>query len=851
MRAAFLLALLLLPAVARPQGTKARQVPGMNSSGTVLLPNQWRLDPAGDQVAVGDFPVNIALHPGGKFAAVLNCGYGRQQIVIVDYRKGDVISTVDVNESFQGVAFSADGNTLFCSGAGDERIDSYQFRQGFLSLPNRYPILDAHERGVPAGLAVSAKKRAVYAAVLWGQKIARLTYEPEVKVDLLPLDGMLAWNPKTADDDSDEDPSITKRADVAAMPAEVDAPYPYCCLLDEERDRLYVSLWGSAAVQVIEASTFKAIGKWATEEHPAEMVLSKDGKRLFVANANRNSVSVLETESGKSLETLVAELTPQGLNGNTPCSLALAPDGKRLYVANSNINAVSVFDVSSPGRSRSLGFIPVGWYPTCVRISADGNDLLVTNGKGIISKANRNGPRPGKKQTPATEYIGGLLEGTLEIIPLPRESEFESAMGKWTARAHACMPDAGRNGAPEPPADSPIPTKLGDPSPIKYVIYIIKENRTYDQVLGDVAEGNGDAALCLFPEKITPNHHALARRFVLLDNFYVNSEVSADGHEWSMGAYATDFVEKTWRMSYGHNDHKKYPYPSEGHFHIASPTEGYLWDRAKQANISYRSYGEFVDNAKRPDDPGTTRIPALRGHIDPLFRSFDVAYPDILRADRFISELHRFEGEGGMPRLQIVRLPNDHTAGASAGYPTPTAYLADNDLALGRVVEAVSKSKFWGETALFVVEDDAQNGPDHVDAHRTIAYVISPYARHAAVDSTLYSTTSMLRTMELILGLKPMSQFDAAAMPMYAAFQAKPDLATYETKMPQTNASAKTEPGAFGTRDSARMDFSKEDAADDATLNRIIWGAVRGAAAPLPGPVRAAFVRVRAEADGD
>jgi hypothetical protein len=364
-------------------------------------------------------------------------------------------------------------------------------------------------------------------------------------------------------------------------------------------------------------------------------------------------------------------------------------------------------------------------------------------------------------------------------------------------------------------------------------------------------EGNGDPSLCLFPEKITPNHHKLAREFVLLDNFYVESEVSADGHEWTMGAYATDFVEKSWPLSYGHNRHKKYTYPAEGNFPIAMPSEGYLWDRARQADVSYRSYGEFVQNRKSTNEPCFTRVASLKGHFDPWFRSFDMDYPDVLRAERFISELTRFEKEGEMPRLQIVRLPNDHTSGTAAGKWTPATCVKDNDLALGMLVEAVSKSKFWPQTAIFVVEDDAQNGPDHVDAHRTIAYVISPYTKRKFVDSTMYSTASMLRTMELILGLKPMSQFDATATPMYNSFQGQPNLRPYEAAPVRVDFDDRNAKTAWGSKLSETMDLTKEDAADDLLLNEVIWRSVRGPDSPMPPPVRAAFVFPHAEEEED
>jgi YVTN family beta-propeller protein len=575
------------------------------------------------------------------------------------------------------------------------------------------------------------------------------------------------------------------------------------------------------------------------------MLLTKNGRILYVANANRNTVSVIDTVSGETLETLWAALHPQSPPGSTPNSLALSPDEKTLFVANANINTIAVLDVSTRGKSRSLGFIPTGWYPTSVRVTPDGKTLLVTNGKGIISKANPKGPQPGKAAAPGTavEYIGSLFKGTLSIINLPERTAFETQLETYTADAYRCSPLL-KDASPttKRPEKNPIPGRLGDSSPIKHCIYIVKENRTYDQVFGDMKEGNGDPSLCLFPEAVTPNHHKLAREFVLLDNFYVESEVSADGHEWSMAAYATDYVEKFWPLSYGHNKSKKFAYPSEGHFPIATPAGGYLWDSALAAGVSFRSYGEFVQNGKKPEDPCKTRLKSLEGRFDPLFRSFDMDYPDAKRAERFISELRRFEKEGEMPRLQVVRLPQDHTSGTAPGKWTPTACMADNDLALGKLVEAVSNSKFWASTAIFVVEDDAQNGPDHVDAHRTVALAISPYTRNVGVDSTMYSTSSMLRTMELILGMRPMSQFDAAATPMYHAFHPTPDAKPYAAVLPKADLNEINTKLAWGAAKSRKLDFRREDAADDLVLNEIIWRSVRGPASKMPAPIRAAFV---------
>jgi hypothetical protein len=330
------------------------------------------------------------------------------------------------------------------------------------------------------------------------------------------------------------------------------------------------------------------------------------------------------------------------------------------------------------------------------------------------------------------------------------------------------------------------------------------------------------------------------REFVLLDNFYVDGEVSADGHEWSMGAYASDFVERTWPLSY--RGDRRVPYPAEGHMAVARPAGGYLWDKAAEKGVSYRSYGEFIENSPAPGQPATTKVQALQGHFDPFFPSYDLTVPDVIRARRFLEELAGFEKAGEMPRLIVMRLPNDHTSGTKPGSPTVEAYVADNDLALGMVVEGLSKSRFWKSLAIFVVEDDAQNGSDHVDAHRTVALAISPYIKRHSVDSTMYSTSSMLRTMELILGLEPMSQFDAAARPMANAFTATPDLAPFTHRPVTVDLNAKNTATAWGAEASRKLDLDKEDRADDLVFNEIIWKAVKGPSSPMPPPVRAAFV---------
>ncbi len=803
--------------------------PGMTRAGTVLLPNGWSLKPAGRQVRLGDLPVQIAVHPKEPILAILHAGYSEHEIITVHAATGRVIGRVVLPTSFSGLVWSAGGERLFAGGGFDDRIYRFDHADGLLSnkatfeYPDRKMFLaepnpEEGERAkkyqrVPAGLALTQDGKTLYVTAAFGHSLGRFDAESGAFQGEIPL--------------------------------EADS-YPYGLALDESRKQLYVSLWSKAKVAVVNTATFQVIGQCATEEHPNEMLLARGGKTLFVANANRNTVTVIDTEAGKAVETIGTAIDPRAPAGSTPNSLALSPDQSMLFVANANTNNLTVVNVKEPGASAPLGFIPVGWYPTSVRLAGDGKTIYVTNGKGSSSGANRDGPRPGfaSIRNPTLQYIGGLFQGTLSIIPMPAAKQ----MVGYSQAVYECSPvrrgDPTGLGGPSPAPGSPIPSKLGGPSPIRYVVYIVKENRTYDQVFGDLREGNGEPNLCLFPETITPNHHALVREFVLLDNFYVESEVSADGHEWSMGAYATDFVERIWPL--GYRGDRRVPYPSEGALDaVARPAGGYIWDKAAAKGVSYRSYGEFIANGRTPAEPGKALVKALEGHFDPMFRGFDMDYPDAKRTDRFLEELAGFEKAGEMPQLIILRLPNDHTSGTTPGKWTVTACVGDNDLALGRLVEGLSKSRFWPQMAIFVVEDDAQNGSDHVDAHRTVALAISPYIKRRTVDSTMYSTSSMLRTIELILGLEPMSQFDASARPMFNAFTSQPDLTPYIHRPAGVDLNARNTRSAPMADVSQRLDLEVEDRADDLLFNEIIWKAVKGKDAVMPPPVRSAFVLPR------
>lgn len=791
--------------------------PGLNRDGSVLLPNGWSIKAAGQQTRLGDLPVQAALHPTESIIAILHAGYGDHEIVTVDTSGGKVVARVMIPETFAGLVWSPDGKFLYVGGGWDDIIYRFEHSNGLLSnqLKITYPtLLDGGQRRTPAGLALSKDGKSLWVANVSSHSVARF--------DLSTADAKLGGE----------------------WPIEKDS-YPYGLVLDESRERVYVSLWGNSSVCVMSSRDGSQVARWKTDSHPNEMLLAREGKVLYVANANQNTVTVFDTVAGKAIETIGTAIDPRAPAGSTPSSLALTSDENMLFVANANTNNLAVVNVKEQGASTPLGFIPTGWYPTSVRVSGDDKKLFVLNGKGLSSKANRDGPNPlaavGRdKPKDVRDYIGGLFKGTLSTISMPSPPEIAT----YSKTVYECSPLKKENPlavvGPAANASNPIPSRLGDPSPIKHCVYIVKENRTYDQVLGDMPEGNGDPNICLFPESITPNQHALAREFVLLDNFYVDGEVSADGHEWSMGAYASDFVERTWPLNY--RGDRRVKYPSEGALEIAKPSGGYLWDRAAEKGISYRSYGEFIKNGEKLNDPSSTPIKSLQGHFDPLFRGYDLDYPDVLRAERFLTELAEFEAKGELPQLMILRLPNDHTSGTRPGSPTPIAYVADNDLALGMVVEGLSKSKFWKSMAIFVIEDDAQNGSDHVDAHRTIAFVISPYTKRHYVDSTMYSTSSMLRTIELCLGLEPMSQFDASARPMSPSFTDKPDLSPFTHQPAQANLEEKNLASAWGAEASKQLNLEIEDRADDLVFNEIIWKSVKGADSVMPPPVRAAFV---------
>ena len=572
-----------------------------------------------------------------------------------------------------------------------------------------------------------------------------------------------------------------------------------------------------ATVRVAPHTTDMVWREGSVEDHPEITA------RLFVSASNTNNVYVLgATESGElsRFETINLSLTPRQPLGSTPSGMGLSADGTKLFVACADLNAAAVVDIAG-ALSRVLAFVPTGWYPTTAFGLPDGR-MGVLNGKGLRSYPNPEGPNPAAKGHDSDQYVARIQRGTIQLVEVPDDSKWQSLTDEVLANTpyrDEQLDDAGI------PANSPI--RAG--GPIKHVIYIVKENRTYDQVLGDMKEGNGDASLVLFGEKSTPNFHKIAREFVLLDNFYENSDVSADGHNWATAAIAPDYTQRLWPSEYAG---RSKIYNFEGGEPANSPPAGYLWTNAAQAGISMRNYGYFAENRNAPAPDGTqissVRDPVLSRFTNMKYRSFDLDYPDIDRAKVFIEDLAEFEKAGAMPQFLILRLGNDHTSGTTPGKIAPLSASADNDQGVGMMTEAVSKSRFWNETAIFVIEDDAQNGPDHVDSHRSTCYVISPWVKPHTVNSTMYNQASVLRTMEIILGMHPMTTYDAGARPMFGVFNNAPLPGAYSLEKPQIPLDERNPAKSPTAARSKRMDFKDADDIDDDELNEILWAAIKG-----------------------
>jgi len=778
----------------------------------VQLVNGWKLSPVGKSFPLGDLPLNLAVSKSSKYMAVTNNGQGIQSIQLIDLKTEKIIDSVSIGKSWFGLKFSADEKYLYASGGHDNWIVQYEIKNNKLVVADRIVLGKPWPTKIgPAGIEIDEQHQKMYVVTRENSSLYIIDLKSKQIEKQLGLDAE-----------------------------------GYDCKINYSAKELYVSCWGCDKVLILdmEKNIWKA--PISVGDNPNEMILSPDEKLLYVCNSNDNSVSIIDLKSKHVIETLDAALFPNSPSGSTTNSVALDFKSKRLYIANANNNCIAVFDVTNPGKSMAKGFIPVGWYPTSVRLIK--GKLWVANGKGFTPKANPFGPSPLRKREEVihhggitkkgseVQYIGSLFTGTMSVIPVPSQTlldQYSKAVYKNTPYSISKTEIADTK-AP----GYPIPVKLGQASPIKYVFYIIKENRTYDQVLADIKGGNGDTSLLLFGKNITPNQHAIAESFVLLDNFYVDAEVSADGHNWSMGAYANDYLEKTWPTSYGGRGGT---YGGEGEREIANNKNGFIWDNCKRHGLSYRTYGEFVSD----DKPA---IKSLINNYSANFPGYDLAIRDTTRFNRWKNDFDSLLKQNKVPNFNTVRFGNDHTEGIRLGRPTPFAHVADNDLAVGMFIEHLSKSPIWNETAVFILEDDAQNGADHVDAHRSPAYVAGGFVKRNFVDHTPYTTSSILRTMELILGMSPMTQYDAAATPMWRCFDSSPKEFKFNALIPNIDFNQQNTVINEWQKKSELFNFAVEDSNNDIEFNRVLWHGIKGNI-PFPGPRRAAFIKAEMEDD--
>jgi YVTN family beta-propeller protein len=794
-----------------------RVAPAEQDVQPTLLPNGWKVTPAGTIVPLaGDMPLRVLALPDGRRALVLTGGYHDHSLSLVDIAQGKVLQNLELAKVWAGLAVDATGSTFYVSGGGPAP-------EGFERVLARAPIDPIVSGSVSDPLLRVSMQN------------DRLTPLPGLPIPGLADNDRFIAGVAVARDGAlyvvnTEDDSVYKLyTGDGSVRASAKVGYrPFGIAISPDFQAVAVSNWGDRTVSLLEPAMLGEINRVPVEAQPSDLVYAPDG-RLFVANAGSNSVSVIADD--KVIETIKTSLDPNDPVGSTPNALAVSPNGKFLFVANADNNDVAMIDITEKRESKVAGFIPTGWYPSAIGVTPDSKKLLVATGKGIGSRPTVPvlSQHPTKAPDPSTpfDYVGDILSGHLEIINVPRAKELKA----YTQQVFANVPKPAQATTPEDEAQA-----LEAFHHIKHVVYIIRENRTYDQVFGDLGRGNGDPKLVLFGKDITPNAHALVNQTVILDNLYVNGEVSEDGHQWSNAAYATNFTEKAWPSSYSRRGE-----PKADERLTASPA-GYLWDNCRKHGISYLSYGEFNHFISDPGQPPQyTSVSGLAGHFSKGWLTA-MKGRDTDRVKFFLDDLRRADQTGDWWQFMVMSLPEDHTHGLSAGSFTPKATVGSNDLALGRLVEAVTHSRFWPETAIFVIEDDAQNGPDHVDAHRTVGLVISPYTRQGFIDSTHYTTASMVRTIELILGLPTMTQYDRAATPMYRSFQSHANLWAFETRTPQTDLQARNPDTGPGAVASAKLDFSDVDRADPDALNKILWDALRPGE-PMPAPVHsAAFV---------
>jgi DNA-binding beta-propeller fold protein YncE len=805
MKARILLAPLFLLACTNviAQTTSALSRDGGRRTNQTCLPTGVCLEPAGRSFDVGNMPLAIARSPEGDRLVVSLNGWRQQGIQVIDPQTGRIVQTIPQPGAFLGLAFSNDGRTLYVSGGNEDAVYRYAWRDKQATLIDSIILAPKEPKKdgtrFPAGIVVSHDDKYLFVAENVADSLAVVELEGKRVVQRLQTE-----------------------------------PYPYAVVISPANE-IYVSAWGGQTVSVFapeEKGPLKERGRIKVGRHPSALLLNQSGSRLFVASASTNSIAVVDTRKASVLTSLM-DPPPAGPNqGSTPNALALSNDGLRLYVAEADNNAVAVFQLSpeiagvgkARGANRLIGRIPVGWYPAALLLTRD--SLFVLNGKGKGTRANPQFPTPDVQlRDDSVVYTLGQLNGTITTLPAGIKPAEMMRLTSHVGRAN--------NWTKPPSSREKYP-------PFKHIMYIIKENRTYDQVFGDLPQGDGDPSLVFFPRAISPNHHALAERFGLFDRFFCNAEVSSQGHVWSTAAYVTDYGEKTIPSLYS------FRRDPNDRGDVDEPSSGYLWNAAIRKGLTLRNYGEFGEPLpnKNKNEPVRYRAikPALDRYTSREYPAFDMKISDQIRADVWLKEFHEFVRQGNLPALEIMHLPGDHTAGGRAGRATPKAHMADNDLALGRMVEAVSNSPYWKDTVFFVVEDDAQDGPDHVDSHRSVLLVISAYNRGGVIHRFV-NTTDVLATVEEILGLDKLSKFDHYGRPLREIFTGTPNLTPYVTLKSEQPLYEMNPAKGASAQASLELDLDRVDAADEETFNRILWTILKGQQ-PYPGPKRISSLEV-------
>ena len=806
---------------------------GPQPDGSILVPTNQLLRPAGFQILFPGRPVDLALSPDGKWLAVLN----KNSLDLIRVLDRTIMQTLPLKGggSFNGVSFSADGKRIYASQARDKIYIAQKDKNNILTWIEPIQFLQPKIGGhpVPGGFTINEQGDKLYVPLSRSNTLAVVELAnasiTEIPVGVSPYEVILLSSQKAYVSNWGGRQPKPGEPTYKTSGSEI--------LIDPE-----TGIANNGTVSVIDLKSRKQINSIEVSLHPGAMVLSPDKALLYVACANSDIISVIDTKNDAVIDEISVRMAKDLPFGSAPNALTISPDGKQLFVANGTDNALCVIQLDD--NNKIAGFIPTGWYPGAVILDKDAKFLFVANTKGIGSR-NMRADRPG--------YNTHHHMGSISIFPLPdkatinkmtkvvKENNSFAQMMKQLTRENKV---ARRVAVPQFP---------GQESHFKHVVYIIKENRTYDQVFGDLKQGNGDTSLVHFGREVTPNHHALAEDFVLLDNYYCSGVLSADGHQWTDEAYVTDYIEKFF------GDFPR-SYPYDGDDPLAYSSTGFIWDNVMQHGLTFRNYGEFVDAIIEPKNAtftdiyqdflsGTNSIkirsksnlPQMEPYTCPTFIGFPERVPDVYRVAEFIKELKEFEKNDNFPNFIIMLLPNDHTSGTKPGLPTPRAAVADNDLALGQVVEAISHSKFWGETCIFVTEDDPQAGLDHVDGHRTVGLVISPFTKRGQVISANYSQISMFRTIENILGIPPLNQFDLAAIPMFDCFTNKPDFSPF-TALPNNIPLDELNPALlslsgdalYWAQKSMEQNLDELDRIDEDTFNRIIWHSVKGYNVPYP-----------------